>query len=174
MTQELICISAKYVEESILVVRNKKVILDRVLAGFYGVSTSALNQAVKRNPERFPSDFRFQLTIEETRALQPAAQKAQGGHVKYRPYVYTEHGILMLSTVLRKDRATLVNIQIVRTFVRLREVWSSTEELASRLDELQRTSDGRFAIVFKAIRQLMVPAVRKRNPIGFRAKFPRK
>jgi hypothetical protein len=175
MTQELMCISAKYVEESILLIRSKKVILDRVLAGFYGVSTSALNQAVKRNPERFPPDFRFQLTIEEMRALDvPGKQRAQGKHVKYRPYVYTEHGILMLSTVLRNDRAIQVNIQIVRTFVRLREVLPSTEELGRRLDELQRTYDGRFTIVFRAIRQLMIPAVRKRNPIGFLAKIPRK
>ena len=175
MSQGLVCISAKYVEESILVIRGKKVILDRVLAGFYGVSTSALNQAVKRNPERFPPDFRFQLTIEETRSLEAfRKQRAQGKHVKYRPYVFTEHGILMLSTVLRNDRAIQVNIQIVRTFVRLREVLSSTEELGRRLDELQSTYDGRFTIVFKAIRRLMIPAVRKRNPIGFRAKIPKK
>jgi len=157
MTQESVCISAKYVEESILLVRSKKVILDRVLAGFYGVSTSALNQAVKRNPDRFPTDFRFQLTIEETRALKRAGD--QGKHVKYRPYVYTEHGILMLSTVLRNERAVQINIQIVRTFVRLREVLPSTEELVRRLEEL---------------RQLMMPAVRKRNRIGFLAKIPRK
>jgi ORF6N domain len=171
MTQELICISAKYVEESILLIRGKKVILDRVLAGFYGVSTSALNQAVKRNPERFPSDFRFQLTIEETRTLKPARQKARGKHVKYRPYVYTEHGILMLSTVLRNDRAIQVNIQIVRAFIHLREWIASNEELTMRVDELERTCDSLIKIVSAAIRQLRKPRVRKRREIGFRAKF---
>lgn len=168
MSQEFICISAKYVEESILLIRGKKVILDRVLAGFYGVSTSALNQAVKRNPERFPPDFRFQLTIEETRALRPTGQ-AQGKHVKYRPYVFTEHGVLMLSTVLRSDRAIQVNIQIVRTFVRLREWIASSEELTMRVDELERTCESLVQIVSEAIRQLKKPRVRKRREIGFRA-----
>jgi hypothetical protein len=171
MTQELICISAKYVEESILLIRGKKVILDRVLAGFYGVSTSALNQAVKRNPERFPPDFRFQLTIEETRALKPAPQKPRGKHVKYRPYVFTEHGVLMLSTVLRSDRAIQVNIEIVRTFVRLREWVASNKELTMRVDELERTCDSLFKIVREAIRQLKKPRAHKRREIGFRAKF---
>ena len=176
MTYELVCISVESVENSILLIRGKKVILDRVLARFYGVSTSALNQAVKRNPERFPPDFRFQLTIEETRALEPARkQKApQGKHVKYRPYVFTEHGILMLSTVLRSDRAIQVNIQIVRTFIRLREWLASNEELRRRLDEVKRTCDGQFTIVFKAIRKLMIPPGRKRNPIGFVTRIPRK
>lgn len=172
MSYELVYISAKYVESSILLVRGKKVILDRVLARFYGVSTSALNQAVKRNPERFPPDFMFQLTMDEARALE--AKKSRGKHVKYRPYVFTEHGILMLSTVLRNDRAIQVNIQIVRTFVRLRELVASNEELTKRVDELERRCDEQFKIVIAAIRRLMRPPVRKRKPIGFRAKILKK
>jgi hypothetical protein len=122
MIDGLVYISAKYVESSILLVRGKKVILDRDLAGFYGVSTSRLNQAVKRNPERFPRDFRFQLTLEETRAVEATRkQKARGNHVQHRPYVYTEPGISMLPTVFRSDRAIQMNILIMRTFVRLRE-----------------------------------------------------
>src|SRR5215213_4738055 len=132
MTNELIDIPAESVEDSILLIRRQKVMLDRALAKLYGVSTKVLNQAVKRNPERFPPDFRFQLTIEETRALKPAPQKPRGKHVKYRPYVFTEHGVLMLSTVLRSDRAIQVNIEIVRTFVRLREWVASNEELTMR------------------------------------------
>lgn len=140
MTCELVCISTKYVESSILLIRGKKVILDRVLARFYGVSTNALNQAVKRNPERFPVDFRFQLTMEETRAVEVTRkEKAQGKHVKYRPFVFTEHGILMLSTVLQSDRTIQMNIEIARTFIRLREWFATNEELATRLDELERT-----------------------------------
>jgi len=175
MTDKLVCVSAKYVEESILLIRGKKVILDRVLAGFYGVSTSALNQAAKRNPERFPPDFRFQLTIEETRALEPARKpKAQGKHVKYCPYVFTEHGILMLSTVLRRDCAIQVNIEIVRTFVRLREFVASNEELTMRLDEIERTYDEQIKMIVEAIRRLMKPPVRKRKPIGFCARILKK
>ena len=122
MLYELVYMSAKYVESSILLFRGKQVILDRDLAGFYGVSISRLNRAVKRNPERFPRDFRFQLTLEETKAVEATRkQKARGKRVKCRPYVYTEPGISMLPTVFRSERVIQVNILIMRTFVRLRE-----------------------------------------------------
>ena len=178
MTHELIGIPEESVEHSILLIRGHKVILDRTLAKLYGVSTKVLNQAVKRNPERFPSDFMFQLTLEETRELDSrdlrsqivALKKPRGKNIKYRPYAFTEHGILMLSSVLRSDRAIQANIQIMRTFVRLRELLASNSELTRRLDELERTYDRKFKVVFEAIKQLMKPAVPKRKAIGFRTK----
>ena len=122
MFDEYVHFSAKYVESSILLLRGKKVILERDLAGFYGFSTSRLNRAVKRNPERFPRDFRFQLTLEETKAVEATRkQRARRKHVKYRPYVYTEPGISMLPTVFRSERVIQVNILIMRTFDHLRE-----------------------------------------------------
>src|SRR5215217_4920119 len=182
MTHELISIPEESVERSILLIRSQKVILDRALAKLYGVSTKVLNQAVKRNPERFPSDFMFQLTMEEARELEPkrlrsqivTLKKPQGKHIKYRPYAFTEHGILMLSSVLRSKRAIQVNIQIMRTFVRLREMFVSDAELAKRLNALERTYDKKFKVVFDAIKQLMTPDVPKQRTIGFLAKTAKK
>jgi len=175
MTHELISIPAESVENSILMIRSRKVILDRTLARFYGVSTSVLNQAVKRNPERFPSDFMFQLTRDEVKELKLSSSRSQnvtskqprGKHLKYLPYAFTEHGILMLSIVLRSERAIQANIQIMRTFVRRREMLSSNIKLTERLDALERNYDRRFKIVFEAIRHVIKPAVRKRRTIGF-------
>lgn len=182
MTHQLISIPEETVERSILLIRGQKVILDRVLAKLYGVSTKVLNQAVKRNPERFPSDFMFQLTMEEAREFGSPSlrsqivtlKKPQGKHIKYRPYAFTEHGILMLSSVLRSERAIQVNIQIMRTFVRLREIFTSTADLTKRLDALERTYDENFKVVIDAIRQLMKPALSRVRPIGFRAKASKK
>jgi phage regulator Rha-like protein len=182
MTHELISIPAESVEDSILLIRSQKVILDRTLAGLYGVSTKMLNQAVKRNPERFPPDFMFQLTMEEARELEPMRSRSQivilkpsrGKNTKYRPYAFTEHGILMLSSVLNSDRAIQANIQIMRAFVRLREILASNAELNERLDALERTYNGQFKVVFEALRQLMKPALPKRKQIGFRAKTVKK
>src|SRR5262249_3638405 len=155
-----------------------KVILDRTLAKLYGVTTKVLNQAVKRNPERFPTDFMFQLTIEEARALELRRLRSQtvilknsrGKHRKYQPYAFTEHGILMLASVLKSERAIQVNIEIMRAFVRLREIVASNAELTRRLDDLERTYNEQLRVVFDAIRRLMKPPLSKRKPIGFRAK----
>lgn len=182
MTHELISVPTESVERSILLIRSQKVILDRTLARLYGVSTSVLNQAVRRNPERFPPDFMFQLTMAETKALDPIRLRSQivtlkqswGRHIKYRPYAFTEHGILMLSSVLRSERAVQVNIQIMRAFVRLREILASNAELNHRLDALEDKYDKRFKVVFDAIRHLMTPTAPKRKPIGFRAKARKK
>jgi len=178
MTHELISVPADSVERSILLIRSQKVILDRTLARLYGVSTKVLNQAVRRNPERFPPDFMFQLTAEETKALGLTSSRSQivtlkqgrGKHVKYHPYAFTEHGILMLSSVLRSERAVQVNIQIMRAFVRLREILASNAELNDRLDALEHKYDQRFRVVIDAINHLMTPPAPKRRPIGFRAK----
>lgn len=178
MTHELISIPVELLENSILLIRSHKVILDRTLAKLYGVSTSVLNQAVKRNPERFPPDFMFQLTMEEAKALHQTNSKIlrsqivilrlpHGKHIKYRPYAFTEHGILMLSSVLKSERAVQVNIEIMRTFVRLREILASNAELNRRVDALEHKYDGQFKVVFEAVRQVMRPAIPKRKPIGF-------
>ena len=165
------------IEDTIHLIRGKKVILDQDLARLYGVTTKVLNQAVKRNLDRFPEDFMFQLTKAETEEWQHlkrlrsqivTLKKARGTHIKYHPYAFTEHGILMLSSVLKSPRAVQVNIQIMRTFVRLREMLASNEKLIERLDELEENYDAKFKIVFSAIRQLMNPRAAKRKPIGFR------
>lgn len=175
MKDDSITIPADSLESSILLIRGQRVILDRTLAELYGVTPSVLNQAVKRNPERFPADFMFQLTMEEATALDAGSlrsqivilKKPQGKHIKYLPYAFTEHGILMLSSVLRSQRAIEVNIQLVRTFVRLREMVTSNAELTRRLDVLERKYDAQFKVVFDAIRQLMSPTAPTRKPIGF-------
>ena len=147
--------------------------LDRDLASLYGVSTKVFNQAVKRHKDRFPPDFMFQLTIEEAQALRSRSQSVtlkRGQNIKYRPFAFTEHGILMLSSVLNSERAVQVNIEVMRTFVRLRQMLSSNAELAKQLKELERKYDRQFKVVFDAIRQLMTPPEPKRKQIGFHAK----
>jgi hypothetical protein len=120
MTYELVCISEQSGDNSILVIRGKKVILDYVLAKRFGVAIKMVHQTVKRDPELFPPDFTFQLTIDEVKALE--AKKCRGKHVKCRPYAFTEQGISVLSSVLRSERAIQAHIEIMRTFVRLREM----------------------------------------------------
>lgn len=192
MPDDLVAVPDALIEASILLIRSHKVILDRDLARLYGVSTRTLNQAVKRNLNRFPSDFMFQLTSDETESwqrtteirsrsqivtLNPAVslrsqivilKKPRGKHIKHRPYAFTEHGILMLSSVLKSDRAVEVNIQIMRTFVRLRELLATNAELSRRLEDLERNYDAKFKVVFDAIRSLLSSRDRKIGRIGFR------
>ncbi len=173
MTKALVRVPAERVEKSILVVRGEKVMLDRELASLYRVSTRVFNQAVKRHKDRFPPDFMFQLTMEEAQALRSRSQSVilkRGQNIKYRPYAFTEHGILMLSSVLNSERAVQVNIEIMRTFVRLRQMLASNAELARKLEELEKKYDAQFKVVFDAIRQLMTPPEPKRKQIGFHAK----
>src|ERR1041384_8155843 len=183
MRNTSIALPEESIEDTILLIRGKRVILDHDLARFYGVATKVLNQAVKRNLDRFPEDFMFQLTkpeTEEWQRLKPLRsqivilKKARGTHRKYQPYAFTEHGILMLSSVLKSSRAVQVNIQIMRTFVRLRQMLASNETLIERLDELEDNYDAKFKIVFRAIRQQMSPRAIKRKPIGFRSKISKK
>ncbi len=143
--------------------------LDRDLALLYRVETKALNRAVKRNLKRFPPDFMFQLTADEADVLRyqiGTSKKGQGGR-RYLPYVFTEQGVAMLSSVLNSERAVLVNIEIIRAFVKLRQMLASNVELSRRLDELESKYDNQFKVVFDAIRQLMSPKVRNRKEIGF-------
>jgi len=160
----------KQVEHRILFIRGQKVMLDSDLAELYGVKAIRLREQVKRNIERFPADFMFQLTENEVEIVvsQNAipSRKHLGGHL---PYVFTQEGIAMLSSVLRSKRAVLVNIAIMRAFVKLREILTAHKDLARRLEALEQKYDARFKVVFDAIRQLMTPPVPPRRRIGFHA-----
>jgi hypothetical protein len=161
-------LAADGIEHAILVLRGHRVLLDTDLAVLYGVAAKALNQAVKRNIERFPSDFMFQLSAEEAGLLrsQSVTSKSQGGR-RYLPYAFTEQGVAMLSSVLRSPRAVQVNIEIMRAFVRLRRMLQQNAELARKLAVLERKCDARFKTVFEAIRELMTPPERPKRQIGF-------
>jgi len=164
------------IEKAIYLIRGEKVKLDRDLALLYGVDTKTLNRAVKRNPKRFPLDFMFQLTADEADVLRyqiGTSKKGRGGR-RYLPYVFTEQGVAMLSTVLNSERAVLVNIEIMRAFVKLRQLLASNSELSRRLDELESKYDKQFRVVFVAIRQLMATSVRDRKEIGFRSRSVKK
>lgn len=159
------------IARAIFQIRGHRVMLDEDLAALYEVEVKALNQAVKRNLARFPEDFMFQLTREEAAALrsQTVTLKAgRGEYRKYLPYAFTEQGVAMLSSVLRSDRAVHVNIEIMRAFVRLRQMLASNAELARKLTALEKKYDAQFKVVFDAIRELMAPPdPRKKRSIGF-------
>ncbi len=164
-------ISIETIENSIYLIRGEKVMLDRDLAKLYEVMTGALNQAVRRNRDRFPKDFMFQLTSAEMAQLnlsQIVTGSEKHRDPRLRPYAFTEQGVAMLSSVLRSKRAVAVNIEIMRAFVKLRQLLASNAELARRLDELESNYDKQFKVVFAAIRQLMATPVRARKEIGFR------
>ena len=145
--------------------------LDADLAKLYGVTTFNLNKAVKRNSDRFPEDFMFRLSAQESAALtfQIGISKSTGrGGRRYAPYAFTEQGVAMLSSVLRSKRAIQVNIAIMRAFVQLREMIGSNKALARRLTDLEKKYDGQFRIVFEAIRELMAEPEPKSRRIGFK------
>ena len=164
-------VSLEHIDRSILVLRGTKVLLDSHLAALYGVETRELLQAVKRNVDRFPDDFMFQLTSDEFQNLKSQSVIASSNHGGRRtaPYVFTEQGVAMLSSVLRSPRAVQVNIEIMRAFVRLRQMLQSNDELAKKLSALERKYDAQFRAVFDAIRDLMEPASRTKRRIGFHA-----
>ena len=161
-------IPTERITRAILLIRGQKVMLDRDLAELYGVSTKALNQAVKRNLARFPEDFMFQLTWEEVK--NPRSQSVtlkSGKNIKYLPFAFTEQGVAMLSSVLRSERAVRVNIEIMRAFVQLRQMLSSHADLARKLEALEKKYDAQFKVVFDAIRELMTPPAPPKRLIGF-------
>lgn len=166
-------VHVEHIENRILFIRGHQVMLDSDLAALYKVETSNLNKAVKRNIDRFPEDFMFQLTKQEAEALRfqigMSKTKGRGGR-RYLPYAFTEQGVAMLSSVLNSQRAIKVNIQIMRAFVRLRKMLISHEELARKLDAMESKYDKQFRVVFDAIRQLMKPSTPKQHAIGFRSK----
>ena len=159
------------IEKKILVIRGEKVMLDADLAELYGVETKMLMRAIKRNIDRFPADFMIQLDKEEFENLRfHFGTSSQWGGRRYLPYVFTEQGVAMLSSVLNSERAIKVNIEIMRAFVKLREMIASHKDLAKRLDELEKKYDAQFKIVFDAIRQLMATPEPREKKIGFRVR----
>jgi hypothetical protein len=165
-------VPVEIIEKKILLIRGEKVMLDADLAELYEVETFNLNKAVKRNIDRFPKDFMFQLTKEEADSLrfQIGMSKKEGsGGRRYLPYAFTEQGVAMLSSVLNSERAVKVNIEIMRAFVSLRQMLASNAELARKLDALEKKYDHQFKVVFDAIKQLMTPPdTRGKSKIGFR------
>jgi ORF6N domain len=187
-------IPAERIERRILLLRGQKVMLDSHLAELYEVETKALNQAVKRNIERFPEDFMFQLSAEEaklvlrsqivtlnsmnpentqqntTNSRSQIVTLKHGTNIKYLPYAFTEQGVAMLSSVLRSQRAVRVNIAIMRTFVQLRQLLATHADLSRKLRSLESKYDEQFKVVFDAIRELMAePRPKRRREIGFHA-----
>jgi hypothetical protein len=182
-----VVVESQLVERAILALRGHRVLLDCDLAPLYGVPVRVLNQAVKRNIQRFPADFMFQLTPEEavrsrSKSVTLNAQLLEitplsavtrlrsnrGTNLKYLPHAFTEQGVAMLSSVLRSPRAIQVNIEIVRAFVRLRQMLGANAELADKLAALEKKYDAQFRAVFDAIRELMRPPVEPARRIGFR------
>jgi hypothetical protein len=166
-TTELI--PAERIEQTIYLVRGQKVLLDCDLAKLYAVETRVLNQAVKRNESRFPSDFMLELSREEVMRISQFVISSEAPDIKYskRVLAFTEQGVAMLSGVLKSARAVAVNIAIMRTFVKLRRMLESNEEMAKRLNELESEYDEQFSLVFEAIRELMIPPEPEKRPIGF-------
>lgn len=192
MAIEKSLVPVERIEGAILLIRGEKVMLDADLAALYGVETKVLIQAVKRNAERFPHDFMFQLTKEEFDLLRshfvtsktdcPVNQGESGflrsqfvtskivdprGGRRYPPHAFTEQGVAMLSSVLNSPRAIAVNIEIMRAFIRLRQMLASRADLARKLEALEKKYDAQFKVVFDAIRKLMTPTESKRRRIGF-------
>lgn len=165
-------VGTNLVVQNILVIRGHKVLMDSELAALYQVQTKALNQAVQRNIDRFPADFMFQLSATELAnwrsQIVTSNSSAQMG-LRRRPYAFTEHGVAMLSSVLRSKRAISVNIEIMRAFSRLREVLASHQDLAQQLAALESRYDKQFRVVFDAIRKLMIEPPPRSRPIGFTA-----
>ena len=160
------------IEQAVVRIRGHNVMLDQDLAQLYKVTTKRLNEQVKRNRNRFPEDFMFQLTAEEVQLLRSqiaTSNRGRGGR-RTRPYVFTEHGAVMPASVLNTPIAVQTSIQVVRVFIRLRQILATHKELARRLDELEKKYDEKCQVVFEAIRQLMAPPVPKRTEIGFRTK----
>ena len=175
MTSPLIAVDA--LSDRIHLVRGQRVMLDSDLAELYGVATKVFNQAIKRNIDRFPTDFMFQLTEEEGESLRSQSvtlKSGRGQHRKYLPYVFTEHGAIMAASVLSSPRAVEMSVFVVRAFVQLRDTLIAHKELAQRLDQLEAriqrklvTHDQAIAGILDAIRQLMAPPAQRKRPIGF-------
>jgi len=183
MSSDLSGVPVEQISRAIVVVAGKRVILDRDLADIYGVSTKRFNEQVKRNTARFPKDFMFQLSLEETMVLRShfatskTPRKDGRGGVRYRPYAFTEHGAIQAANVLNSDRAVAMGVHVVRAFVRLRELLASNNSLAQKLDELERKyshHDKAIAAMLSAIRKPMSSPVARRRGIGFTADLDEK
>jgi len=173
MRKSIIAIPVELIEKRIFLIRGHKVMFDRDLADLYRVGTKALNQAVKRNRERFPDDFMFRLTDSETDELVTICDRFKSlKHATVNPCVFTEQGVAMLSSVLKSERAVQVNIAIMRIFVKIRRVLSTNKELAHKLSELERRierHDEEIKAIFEAIRQMVAVEEKPKRRIGFHA-----
>ena len=168
MSKKSLIVLQQTIKNKILFLRGAKVLLDRDLANLYGVETRTLIQAVKRNINRFPTDFMFHLTGQEVRNLKSQFVISSWGGTRKLPYVFTEQGVAMLSSVLNSERAIQVNIQIMRTFTKLRQLMATHEDLKRKIENMEKKYDYQFKVVFDAIKQLLEPSKQesKRN-IGF-------
>ncbi len=171
MDEHHLIVSIADIEGRIFLIRGHKVMLSMDLSELYEVAPKVLTQAVKRNAERFPSDFMFQLTLHEFANLKSQiVTSSWGGIRRALPYAFTEQGVAMLSGVLNSPRAIRVNIEIMRAFVRIRQMLTGNKDLARRLNDLEKKYDQQFKIVFDAIRELMAPPAKSRRKIGFEGK----
>lgn len=161
---------AESVQQKIIVIRGRRVMLDRDLAELYKIPTGALNQAVSRNPERFPEDFMMRLNAVEYKNLISQSVISSWGGSRILPRVFTEHGILMLSSVLSSERAIRVNIGIMRAYMKMRQLANTHEDLKRKIEEMERKYDSKFKAVFDALREILAPPVNQnKRPIGFHA-----
>jgi hypothetical protein len=168
-------VAREVIENRVIILRGEKVILDFHLAALYGVGTAVLNQAVRRNLERFPRDFMFQLSLDETHALRAMRFEGMQKRALTKPPVaFTEQGVAMLSGLLNSPRAVAVNIEIMRAFVRLRQMIAGHADLARKLAAIEKKYDAQFKVVFDAIRELMAPPAPRRREIGFHAALKNK
>jgi phage regulator Rha-like protein len=168
-------IPIELIASKIYLIRDTKVMLDKDLAELYGVETRVLKQAVRRNIDRFPADFMFELTKDENQSLRSQnVTLKRGQHSKYLPFAFTEHGVLMLSSVLKSERAIQVNIQIMRTFTKLREALLDNKDLRKELEELKQLTEERFRIVFETLDQLLTVESKPKKKIGYTVKEKQK
>jgi hypothetical protein len=168
--QKQISIPTEVIENKIYRIRGQKVMLSSDLAVLYEVEHKVLMQAVKRNKDRFPEDFMFQITKNEFENLKSHFVTSRWGGIRKMPYAFTEQGVAMLSSVLRSNRAVQVNVEIIRAFVRLREMLQSHKDLERKLHDLEKKYDKQFKVVFDAIRALMNEDQKPKREIGFRVK----
>ena len=172
--EEIATLPDEVLMDKILVIRNMKVMLDRDLAGLYGVETKRLKEQVRRNIERFPKDFMFELSEKEHELLKRQIDnRNRGQHSKYPPYAFTEHGVLMLSSVLNTERAIKVNIQIMRVYVRIREMIKSHKDLIIQMDQLElivSKQDEKISLVFEYLRKFIDIKEKPRKEVGFKRK----
>lgn len=169
-------VTAETLERKIYLIHGFKVMIDNDLAELYGVTTKRFNEQVRRNANRFPKDFMFQLSPNEFESLRShfaTLKQGRGQHRKYMPYAFTEHGALMAASVLNTARAIEVSLYVVRAFVKLREMIASHKDLARRLDEMEKKYDTQFSVVFDAIHELMIPPTEDKRKIVFLAKESR-
>jgi len=166
-TPQKLTFPTELIASKIYLIRGQKIMLDRDLAELYGVETAQLKRAVRRNRERFPDDFMFELSISELDDLRCQFGTSKWGGTRYKPFAFTEQGVAMLSGVLKSERAIKVNVQIMRTFTKLRNMLSSHKDLKLKIEDMEKRYDKQFRIVFEAIQQLLEEDQKPKKKIGY-------